>query len=81
MHDVRCTYSYQLDNTKFKNAFDFTFNSTLELLYYIENIHVEYCSRNIDTYKTYLWTCKEKNDCRVLCFNHNPCKGSFGKLT
>lgn len=71
----KSSYSFQLDNTKFKNAFDFTFNSTLpsiieELLYYIENTTVEYCSRNIDTYKTYLWTCKERNDCRV-CLNKN----------
>jgi nucleoside-diphosphate-sugar epimerase len=71
----KSTYSFELDNTKFKNKFDFTFNSNLqsiieELLYHISNTDTEYCIRNIDKYKNYLWTCKQKNDCRV-CFNKN----------
>ena len=71
--DVKSNYSFTLDNSKFKNAFNFTFNSTLrsiieDLLYYIENKHVDYCKRDTDIYKSYLWTCKQKNDCRV-CLN------------
>ncbi len=68
----KTNYSFTIDNSKFKNKFNFNFTDDLEkLITEVANIcdaEVEYCTRNIDTYKEYLWNYKEKKECRV-CLN------------
>jgi nucleoside-diphosphate-sugar epimerase len=69
----KTNYDFELDNTKFKEAFNFKFTDTLDSL--ITNITKTYdqiqpSKRNIDTYKEYIWTYKEKKECRV-CTSKN----------
>jgi nucleoside-diphosphate-sugar epimerase/2-polyprenyl-3-methyl-5-hydroxy-6-metoxy-1,4-benzoquinol methylase len=78
----KTSYSFQLDNSKFKEAFNFTFTDNLETL--IRTItnnkqNSEYCIRNKDIYTEYSWKCKEKKECRV-CFNTDiKCILNLGK--
>lgn len=66
-------YSFELDNSKFKRIFNFTFQDNFENI--IEDLvksnnSIIINNSTLDINKDCLWTCREKTECRV-CSNKN----------